>query len=362
MKVKTILIVLIVIIFKKFAQSQTTDYNNLGNWENICYCQMNDAYHPGNIVNADNNWQLLLAMKNGLTRKQLDSLKIPYTKSQLLLLETQRLLSLTKNVYKTSIPILDSVQTTNLRKQSQLIANDIYPEIEKPCRDLIAHLSEQNRSNNAYSILFSYVLDGLIWERFEKENVAEKWSGTGIWSGNYWFLTPKRSFVCGGTNSWSNDDEGFKFSWNWSKIEHITDGLWEINVDTLFSLAQGNPVSSKEIIDEFGKFGFLDENLNLAIPIINEKGNNTLCLLSNNIIDKLFATFLAKTNIDALKTSYNFNDNNETLVIVYHEVMFDLMDLLMEKQVIRLPKAFQFPDEAILTDAADLSFIVIYDN
>ncbi|MDR0207084.1 MAG: hypothetical protein LBI45_07520 [Bacteroidales bacterium] len=47
--------------------AQATDYNNLDNWEDICYCSMNNSYHPASIVNADNNWQLLLAMKSGLT-------------------------------------------------------------------------------------------------------------------------------------------------------------------------------------------------------------------------------------------------------------------------------------------------------
>ena len=339
------------------------DYNNLDNWEDICYCSMNNnAYHPGSIVSVDNNWQILLALKNGLTRKQLDSLKIPYTRSQLFLLETQRLLNVEKNIYKTSIPILDSVQTVNLRKQSQLIANDIYTEIEKPCRDLITYLSEQNRSNNAYSILFSYVLDGLIWNQFEKENIMDERSETGIWSGNYWFLTPKRSFSCGGTNSWSDDEKGLQFSWNWSETENITDGLWEANIDSLFSLVQGNTVANKEIIDEFGKYGFFDEKLNLTIPVINEKSNNTLCLISNNIITKLFSTFLAKVNIDALKTLYKFKDDSETIVVFYHELMFDLMDLLLEKQVIQLPKAFQFPDKSTLSDVAALCFIIILDN
>jgi hypothetical protein len=337
--------------------AQATDYNNLDNWEDICYCSFENAYHPGSIVSADNNWQLLLSMKNGLTRKQLDSLKMPYTRSQLLLLESQRLLNKTNGIYKTTIPILDSEQTDHLRKQSRFVAGEIYPEIEKECRNLVAHLSEQNRSRNAYSILFSYVLDGLIWKRFEKEAIVKEQDGRGIWSGNYWFLTPKRLVDCGGTNSLTNEE--FVFKWNWSHTENVTDELWEKNVEALFPLAQGNAVPNKEIIDEFSDFGFFDENLHLTIPVINEKENNTLCLLSNNIIDKLLSAFLAKTDIETLKTSYKFNDNNETVVIFYHEVMFDLMDLLLEKQVIQMPTAFQTSENVTPKDAADLCFIVI---
>ena len=189
---------------------QTPDYNDWNNWEDICYCSFKN-YHPASVVSADNNWQLLLAMKNGLTLKQLDSLNIPYTKSQLLLLETQRLLSETRGVYKTAVPILDSVLTIRLRKHSQFVASEIYPEIEKECGDLVAHLSEQNRLRNAYSILFSYVLDGLIWKRFEKEGIVKEWNESEIWSGNYWFLTPKRLVDCGGTNIWTSNEGEFVF-------------------------------------------------------------------------------------------------------------------------------------------------------
>jgi hypothetical protein len=337
--------------------AQATDYNNLDNWENICYCTMNNSYHPGSIASADNNWQILLAMKNGLKLKQLDSLNISYKKSQILLLVSHRLLSRADGIYKTAIPILDSVQTADFRKQSKLVANAIYHAIEKECRDLVTHLSEQNRSHNAYSILFSYVLDGLSWKRFEKEKIVEEREGKGIWSGNYWFLTPKRLFDCGGTNKLRNGE--FAFNWNWAYSENVTDELWDKNIEALFPLTQANAVPNKETIDEFSAFGFFDKDLHLTIPVINEKDNNTLCVLSNNIIDKLLPAFMTNTDIETLKTSYNFSDNSETVVIFYHEIMFDLMDLLIEKQIIQIPKAFQSSENATHKDAADLCFIVI---
>mgnify|MGYP000864382185 CR=1 FL=1 len=337
--------------------AQTTDYDNWENWEDICYCTMNNSYHPSSIVSADNNLQLLLNLKNGLTRKQLDSLKIPYVRSQLLLLESYNLINKIDGTYKTAIPILDVEQSSRLRKQSQFTASKIYPEIEKGCRDLVAYLANQNRLNNAYSILFSYVLDGLIWTQFEKEGIVEEWDTTGIWSGNYWFLTPKRIVDCGGTNY--STKENFAFKWNWSYSEKVTDGLWDKNIETLFPLAQGNSIPDKEIINEFADYGFFDKDLRLTIPVINEKENNDLYSLSLKIIDRLNLSFKAKTDVEQLKISYGFNNSSETVVVFYHEVMFDLMDLLLENQVIQLPTAFKSPDKATFKDAADLCFIVI---
>ena len=337
--------------------AQTTDYYNWDNWEDICYCTMNNSYHPSSIVSADNNLQLLISLKNGLTRKQLDSLKIPYIRSQLLLLESYRLINKTNGIYKTAIPILDNEQTARLRKQSLFIANQIYPEIEKECRDLVTLLANQNRLNNAYSILFSYVLDGLIWTQFEKERIVEKWDTSGIWSGNYWFLTPKRVVDCGGTNYFTK--ENFVFKWNWSYSEKVTDGLWDKNVEALFSLTQGNSIPNKELFNEFADYGFFDKELRLTIPVINEKESNDLYSISTKIIDKLTLSFKAEADVEQIKISYGFNNSSETVVVFYHEVMLDLMDLLIKKQVIQLPRAFKNPDKATLKDAADLCFIVI---
>lgn len=355
--IKRICIFIFLLSSNTHLYSQTTDYNDWKNWEDICYCTMNNSYHPSSILSADNNLQLLMSLKKGLTRKQLDSLKIPYVRSQLLLLESYHLINKTDGIYKTAIPILDSEQTARLRKQSQLTASYIYPEIEKECRALVAHLANQNRLNNAYSILFSYVLDGLIWTQFEKEGIVEKWDTSDIWSGNYWFLTPKRDVDCGGTNSLTK--ENFTFKWNWSESEKVTDGLWNKNIEALFSLVQGNTIPNKEIINEFADYGFFDKDSRLTIPVINEKENNDLYSLSIKIIDRLLLTFKAKTDVEQLKTSYGFNNCSETVVVVYHEVMFDIMDLLIEKQVIQLPTAFKSPDKATLKDAADLCFIVI---
>lgn len=355
--VRQICICFLLLSSNTYLFAQTTDYNNWDNWEDICYCTINNSYHPSSIVSADNNLQLLLSLKSGLTRKQLDSLKIPYLRSQLLLLESYLLINKTDGIYKTTIPILGVEETARLRKQSQLTASKIYPEIEKECRDLVTHLTNQNRLNNAYSILYSYVLDGLIWAQFEKEGIVEKWDTTGMWSGNYWFLTPKRAADCGGTNC--STKENFAFKWNWSYVEKVTDGLGDKNIEALFPLAQGNTIPNKEIINEFADYGFFDKDLRLSIPVINEKENNDLYSLSKKIIDRLLPTFKEKADVEQLKTSYRFNNNSETVVVFYHEVMYELMNLLLEKQVIQLPTAFKSPDKATLKDAADLCFIVI---
>jgi hypothetical protein len=301
-------------------------------------------------------------LKDSHTLKELDSLNVPYSQSQLLLLRSQRLIERNQNRYKTIIPILDNVQTAALRKQSQHLSNVIFPSIEKESKELVDYLKKNNQSDNAFSILFSYVLDDLIWKRFEKEELVAEWDGTGIWSGNYWFLTPKRSFACG-TNSITEGDK-YVFSVNWSeRVGELMNNFYSLNfTDLLKSLEQGNRITNRQIIDEFSAFGFFDKNENLTIPIIDENADNKLFLLSNKIIDKLFPAFIKEANIETVKTSYKFKDNSETIVVFYHEVMWDILNLLLDSQIIQMPLAFKSPKEATARNIADLCFITIKNN
>lgn len=338
--------------------SQSIDYNDIKNWDDICYCSTNNSFHPHNVVNADNNWQLLLAMKNGLTLTELDSTKIPYTQSQLMLLRSQRLLERTQNRYKTSIPVLDKEQTSALRTQSLSVAKSIYPGIERECKDLVTYLSKQNRAHNAFSILFSYVLDGLIWERFENEGMIEKRDGSEVWSGSYWFMTPKRSFGCG-TNSIT--EGGCTLHINWAEQSNVLmKGFYNLDFKGLLKpVEQHSKSTDKKIAGEFSPFGFFDENANLTIPIIDENDNNDLYSLSNKVIDKIFPVFVKYVDIEAAKESYQFKDSSETVIILYHEVMWDILNLLLENRIVQMPVAFETPEKATAIDVADLCFFTI---
>ncbi|MDR0207083.1 MAG: hypothetical protein LBI45_07515, partial [Bacteroidales bacterium] len=162
---------------------------------------------------------------------------------------------------------------------------------------------------------------------------------------------PKRTFQCG-TNSLLSGE--YRFSINWSEVEDITHKLFDNNINALFQLlANRSNIINEKIFEEFSAYGFFAKASSLTILVINEKEINTLCQLSNANIDKLLPAFMAKGNIETLKTLYQLYDVSETVAIFYHEVMWDLMDLLLKNQVIQMPTVFQFPDKAQPMDVAD---------
>ena len=338
-------------------EKNSEDSLDMKNWEQICYCSFKGHFHPQEIVNADNNWQLLLALKNGYTSHQLDSLNIPYAKSQLLLLLSMRLIEQKGKVFTTTIPILNKTETAELRAMSRKAAMQIISDIESECKDLVDFLAKNNRQKNAFSILFSYVLDDRIWRKFEQENLTdESLIINNLWGGDYWSITPKRTWSCG-TNSLSNDKYAILFNWS-EQSNKLLSKFYGANFDGILDFLEDGKTNDSTVIDEFTKYGFFDKNKNLTIPIIDENGDNTLFTLSNKITDKLLSAFLKSTDFDAVKSKFNFVDDSQTVIIFYHEVMWDILNLLLEKQIIQKPIAFESPEKAELLDIADLCFVI----
>ena len=204
---------------------------------------------------------------------------------------------------------------------------------------------------------FSYVLDGRIWEKFEQEKLTdENQIINNLWGGNYWSITPKRTWSCG-TNSLSSDKYTILFNWS-EQSDKLLDKFYGANFDGLLDFLEDSKTNESSVIDEFTKYGFFDKNKNLTIPVIDESGDNTLFALSNKITDKLLSTFVESTDFDAIKAKFNFSDNSETVIILYHEMMWDILNLLLEKQIIQKPIAFESPETASLSDIADLCFVI----
>ena len=65
--------------------------------------------------------------------------------------------------WQTILPIFDVEQTAALRQLSRLIATNVMDKSEADYRQFVTELSKSNFADNAFSIAFSYVLDGLTW-------------------------------------------------------------------------------------------------------------------------------------------------------------------------------------------------------
>lgn len=340
--------------------SDKKSVNDLSDYELIQFISFNEG-SPENIIKLDNNSEILFNCINGCTKENLNNKGIIFNESQLRLLKDWRLLKKEDNTYRTNFPILDISQTKILRENTKVIANKFGNILQNEIIKLKNVLKERNREQNIYSILFSYVIDG-IWDEFEKKemiNEREVTTEHPFWDGEIWALFPKRDFHCG-TNKIS--DKGIQLLVNWSSgtiknmIPFVSDWKNLLKMfDNYVDFARVVDPKAKKVFEPFNLFN--DEGI-FTIPVIVENNNNKLFRICDEISDKIVSNVNNFMDLNALRERFHFKSNKQTLVIVYHEMMWDLLNYFENKNLITKPVAFSDPDNTKSEDISNLIFIV----
>ena len=317
---------------------------------------------PENIMKLDNNREIILACVKGKTREQLQTEGIEFVESQIKLLKTWRILQEDNDTLKTSFPILGENEINRLRNYSAAVVPTISQQLRPDILRFIEALDSIGRADNVYTIFFSYVLDDLVWDRFQEKGLLEEriiTAETPFWAGEIWAIYPPRGFSMG-TNSIS--DQGIEFKVNWTKkaipqmMPFVAD--WK-NFSRLFEdYCKLGRVEDKLAKAVFAPFDLFDNSGQFTVPVIIETENNLLYKISSNISEMVSSAVPNVLDLVELTKTFNFRDNRQTLIIIYHELMWDLMDQWANEGLLKKPFAFTNPEKADPSDIGDLVFIV----
>ncbi|MBZ5551724.1 MAG: hypothetical protein LAO21_03310 [Acidobacteriia bacterium] len=317
---------------------------------------------PQQITRLDNNGEILLACVKGITRDQLRASGVRFVESQIELLKTWRLLEEEKTVLKTALPILDAQMSERLRGATQAVVPALSRRLEPEIVRLVNTLDALGRKKNAYTILFSYVLDDLVWEQFRSRGLLgrrEITAETPLWAGEVWAVYPPRAFAMG-TNSVSDKGVSLKVNWTERAIPKMMPFVADIKT---FLRMFDDYVEKGRVEDEharkvFGPFDLFDQTGRFTVPIIKADGSDPLYQLSQAIAGRIAESVPDLLRLSSLSKEFGFRDDKQALVIVYHELMWDFMDHLESAGIVHKPVAFVEPDKSRPADIADLVFIV----
>jgi hypothetical protein len=320
-------------------------------FDRTAFCSYN-KFHPSQYL-TDNNWDILCAFVEPWPATKLDSLGIAYNKSQLRLLEVGDLLSFDNGIYSTSMPIFGKYETEAIRKQSKEFADSIFPAIEPEISRFITDLEKSGYSQQTYSLVFSYLLDTYIWdnERLASPTGCED---HGSWSGAYWAMFDARNHVKVGTNGYGPVEQ------NWTDSL----GYW-LNSNKLMSFANeviksgGNRIENQDVIDAIAGWGLVDENGDILIPIMHRNSNDDIDILCKSITNKLSNAI--KNYCKTWYSAYNLSSERVGQIVFYHEVMWDLLEILEFKGLISMPPILK-GEEVGKQHFGDICFIVIDDS
>ena len=323
-----------IVLFLVYSVTGFAQQRDFSEWDATAFCSYT-KHHPFTYVKADNNWEILQTLRTPHTRAYLDSLGIHNTDSQMMLLRIEGLISQDENKNWISLmPILDSLQTVKARTYSLQVAQTLYPQIKNDIFSLINVLKQEGLQESIYTILFSYILDGEIWKSL---NSYEDLKSAATWDGECWALYYPRKFSSG-TNGYDN------FNLCWSK--HQPEFVWkELSLKTfiepfLADYKENGKIISSDIYAKALALGMINKNGYLCIPIINSQNKDSqLNQISDEIIKVITQYFASSRIVSDFQEEFRINQDNKKLActMLYHEVMWDLMDLLINDNIVNIP-------------------------
>ena len=118
----------------------------------------------------------------------------------------------------------------------------------------------------------------------------------------------------------------------------------------------GKRIENKDVIEAVSGWGLTDENGNILIPVMRVNSNNDIDKLCSSITTKL--SDAVKTYCQSWSKSYNLSSEAVGQIIFYHEVMWDLLDIMESKGMISMPPILK-GEEVGTEHFGDICFIVL---
>ena len=287
---------------------------------------------PEDYVRLDNNWEILYNLRTPRTLDELRTAGVECSDSQWMLLRVAGLIQRTPDKkWKTTMPMLDKEQAASLRDLSEEIARSIYGKTKADFASLAEAIDEMGFAGNKLSLVFSYLLDGRMWTKL---TLFEDIDNNLGWSGCYWALYEPREGSKFGTNGFGEQD--LILTYIHSDIAPAN----ELMDRCAEELARSGKVTDARLIARLKPYGMVDGDGNPLFPVIKQ-ADDRFHQLTDKLVDAISSEL--KANCGSLKTRYGIDKENVAMVVLYHEVMWDLMDLLIQDRVIAVP--------AILNDA-----------
>lgn len=335
-------LLLIGTIFTVSAQTKIRPYQE---WNETAFVSVK-THQPANYVRPDNNWDILYTLRTPYTQDELNSMGIPCTESQLMLLEIGGLIEKEGDRWHTVIPILDKNQTDGLRAYSKQVADKIYETAKSDFQSLMKEIEKMGFKNNTASLIFSYLLDGQMWTELA---LFDDLNNHATWSGCYWLQYDYREGLAMGTNAYGNS----KLVVTYGVTSEIVPSYQKMH-DYAKEIAEHGKIVTEAYIRDLQPYGVTDNKGNLLIPVIKNEENDFHRLMNSL---KMTISMGLKNNVGTLLADYGIKDEKLGIVILYHEVMWDIIDLLIKEQGLAIPEIVK-DGNADKTQLKNVSFFV----
>lgn len=310
-------------------------------WDYTPFISYSDQY-PGELIKEGENFELLLNLwEKPKSLQELSDSKLDLTKVDTVRLINEGMLYCNNGVYYSAIPFIDSLATQGLRYKAKELAAAIINDTEQERKNFFSVLDRAGYRASAFPLVHSYVFDDVIWNNIgvNQENSTICHTDSMTWRGLFYFYRPEDSNVYGTNGMRLNENHKFKFAWGNNSNAYLCTVFVKTHVlNGLRNLLKGEDLS-EEMLQDCKRFGVIDENNRLTIPILN--GNDEMSRAANAWAEAAANAFTEHFDgqIIAEVIGWNSKYNDTALkVILYHEVLTQIAQILDESGILPIPE------------------------
>ena len=297
---------------------------DLARWSLHCYC-LGARSTPQRVARLDNNGKLLHSAVGGTTIDSLGEHGLDVIESQLWLLSTYGLIEREDNHIATTFPVLGPRAVATVRSAAEGAASAVLDEAGTKASEIDSTLAGLDLEGHGFAVVFGHALDGVVWDLLRKRggipDVALDLLNP-LWRGVFWALYPGRTGSAG-TNELTGDGAALVMVWD------------DDSADRLRSLA-----TTPAVGEGLGKLqqGATRHEISAVGPIPVVEGGGRLDALTRDlaqvVVDQVPSPDQSKAIVEEAGVAASVE---EATVIVAHEVIWSLADLLIGAGALATP-------------------------
>ena len=308
-------------------------------WYAVAYVNYRMA-HPWEYIQKGNNWDVILALQEPKTLRELQESDLQVDRKQLRKLRFDGLVGKTgKDRWVSRMPVFGPFETEEIRALSSRLADTVYLEIKNDSRALVKEFEILGFADNGYSLFFSWLLDDLCWDRIAPIQEVERHIP---WDGFCWALYDGPEHLVPGTNS--NGYLSYTWTFSNARFELDTDFSGLLNKECLLHFGR----FSDDLIEQFKGVGLADESGHVLIPVLDSRKDTTLFEIANRIA-KHISSFLDSAVSECVCLS-RLENVKKAKVILYHELMWDLLAQFVSDGLVTPPDILSSSEKTATPD------------
>ena len=313
---------------------------------------------PTLVLGLDNNLSICIAAREWTSLARLDTLHLGMSGSQRLVFNMFALLERNPaGEVRCRLPILSADQMDTVRQVAGEAATRIAEDHAQLVRDVVDASRLDGAGEQAYAIVASYVLDGLVWEQLAARGLMGPTdamrhpTGSPLWTGYAWISLRSRPSFAGTNRHHGNGGEVY-VAWT-PATEPALAKLATPVMDSILrsALEKREPTGDTRII--LGKAGLVDDRP-FRIPVIGP--DSPTAIAARRLALSVGSGIERFLDYQRLSKALSLTDTTMLTLIAYHELYPTILSTLVSRNTLDRP--LYFTTGAPLSEARRAVFVV----